>query len=683
MSSAVLFPRNITLNEPACLSRKPSILRRAKGATCRTKRRLFGANFHRHHRANFNAGALSLCFAESNLNDKTPMDSTTGSVITEELQNEVSPESQRSLKRKRSNVHDWFHSLQGSPKRRLRKHHFKWFTSSNNVEKTEEILQKNQESTDALPAEAVSCYKQFKVQKFDDVFSGESLTATHDTEQSVAVPQYSPVDALDYESLQMLNQKIFNLSTFSFFASEVFDDPNDAHDSSAEATAFGIKATSLEVAPELSAPEIANGLSTNGEPEYLCLSAQDHESIQRMSQMMFTIPQFSFTGGEALNYPFHGEDSWAETTGSESDAGSLERAPELLAPDVDDRKFMSVKQQQQQHLFTTDDGQAEKLFLDSTKKMWWEENNDEFEQACLESIGSVNSALEEVSGETSLTVVAAPSEATQTNVTKNMFLKAKSVIWGGHKTATEQLFDSASRFDEGCDDTSARPRSSESNYSPVTILVPTLRHESFIAELTDSIIDGCAIDQIYHPEDQTVDDENTPFRIKDSSFFNHGTLPLETPISTIRFDEFSQVLFYNGSSKLQASGERASAELQSLRMEAYKESGSLSLESPCSGMAKLKMDAVVSRSVGTVNSEPRSILKSKLNKNINDESLRVDSSDKLDIWDFMQEFNLREKERMDAIHDLDSVREKQLDFYYQEVVQDRERVVSLLDSSDA
>jgi hypothetical protein len=637
--TTALFTRDHNINESVKLSRKSSIMRRSKMESARSnrsKRRSFANIFQRSNPVCVTIDRESY-FNDLKMNDENTFVSDDASNLTDEHSNFFDAHPRPALKRMRGNnsFQEWVQSFQRSPTKKPRRLHFKWFSnspiSSDELKSSELALDEQYKfSKDALPDEAVSCYNQFKVRNFDELFTSECKSEQNSADNikdDISVPDYSPLNDLSYDHLQRLREQIFSVPGFSFSGDE-FDDGFQEKRSLLDLIFCG--ATSTDSSATATENDLfSDGYSGNMDDEDVPREVQDL-FVEATSSLHISTPQ------EALQQETseHDQSNFTyciKSSNSEIIVSSHKEAP-LSSPVQQGLTDISV------------------------------------------SPLSPNSA-------------------------SSILKKVKSVIRGAHRVESECVSLSGETISDFSQSDVSLPESSASNYSPVTILVPTVRNQTFIAELTDNILDGCAIDKIYHPEDQCEDDENTRFDITDPSFFDcalsQSTSKANANISTIRFDDFSQVMFYNGSGILQTHGEKSCNELLSLRLEAYKMRGTFVLESSKTSQvnkrARLADSTVLllsdtnfcselEDSEESISYSLKSILKSTVNKNAENESMRITKLDQLDIWDFMEDFHIRERERMEGAPMLDSVREKQLDFYYNEVVQHNEKRVDQLDS---
>lgn len=296
-----------------------------------------------------------------------------------------------------------------------------------------------------------------------------------------------------------------------------------------------------------------------------------------------------------------------------------------------------------------------------------------------------------------------------------------TILWETQKWSTddhiidEELKEQVYNNDEYCQkthvfkyDETGEPLESDSDtsvgsvnsYEPVTILVPTIREDRYmISDLKTSILEGERIKSIYHPHDDCLsDDENKPYNIQDPRFFGvelqdkSGSKILQEPqrlYSRIKFDDFSEVVFYNGSGTLRQTTEERPVKLalQTLRSSmAFNHHH----EPSKSGLLKEHTDnefgspeSVVNEpfnviggpstfnksnlSMSSLKTQPKSILKSKVNERCRDESIKLSECDSINVVEFMKVFNEREQVRMDALDDLGDQRERQVMLYYQNV----------------
>jgi hypothetical protein len=637
--TTALFTRDHSINEAVQLSRRSSIMRRSKTESARSnrsKRRSFVNIFQRSHPVCVTIDR-ELYFNDSKMNDENTFVSDVASKLSDEHSNFFDAHPRPALKRVRgsNSFQEWVQSFQRSPTKKPRRLHFKWFTnspiSSDELKSSElAVGEQCKFSKDALPDEAVSCYNQFKVQNFDELFTSESKSQQNSADNNkddISVPDYYPLNDLSYDHLQRLREQIFSVPGFSFSGDE-FDE------------GFQEKRSLLDL--------------------LFCVATSTDSSAAATENELLSD---GYSGNmDAKDVPREVQDLFVETSDS----------PRISAPQ---RALQEANNEHDQSDFT-----------DCIKSPDSEIIAPSHKEAPLSS--PIQHDLNSVS-----------VSPLSPNSASSILKKVKSVIRGAHRVESAGVSLSGETISHFSQSDVSRPESSASNYSPVTILVPTVRNQTLIAELTDNILDGWAIDKIYHPEDQCEDDENTRFDITDPSFFDYpqsqSTSQVNANIPTIRFDDFSQVMFYNGSGILQTHGEKSCNELLSLRLEVCKMRGTFVLESPetsqvnqrarlADSTVRLLSDANFCTewedSEASISYSLKSILKSTVNKNAENESMRITKLDKLDIWDFMEDFHIREKERMEVAPMLDSVREKQLDFYYNEVVQHNEKRVDQLDS---
>ncbi|CEP22389.1 unnamed protein product [Cyberlindnera jadinii] len=298
---------------------------------------------------------------------------------------------------------------------------------------------------------------------------------------------------------------------------------------------------------------------------------------------------------------------------------------------------------------------------------------------------------------------------------------APTMLWETHNQPMdnqmfyEELKEPIYSHDEYCQqphvckiDETGKPPESDSNtsvgsvnsYEPVTILVPTIREDRYmISGLKTSILEGERIKSIYHPHDDCLsDDENKPYNIQDPRFFGvelqdkSGSKILQEPqrlYSRIKFDDFSEVVFYNGSGTLRQTTEESPVKLalQTLRSSMAfnhhhepsksvlpKEHADNKLGSPeyvvhepFNVIGEPSTFNKSNLSMSSLKTHPKSILKSKVNERCRDESIKLSECDSINVVEFMKVFNEREQVRMDALDDLGDQRERQVMLYYQNV----------------
>lgn len=245
--------------------------------------------------------------------------------------------------------------------------------------------------------------------------------------------------------------------------------------------------------------------------------------------------------------------------------------------------------------------------------------------------------------------------------------------------------------------------STDSSYTPVPISVPTIRKPTFLGELVDTITIGVPIDKVYVPDNPYNSvpslDENIPLSFTDSNFFeplsrsSHEEHQEPSPSgemnSSLRFDKFAQVLFYNNASSIRSSTtavkpfDHAALSCTDNLQNKYKERGSLRLnpkvKTRCLSLSRLatlssppsQTDmSAINHNITLSTEAPKSILKSKLNKNVDQESLRVADVDNVGIWEFMEDFDVTENQRLESAPYLEGLREKQLVTYYSDYSND-------------
>lgn len=637
----------LTLQEPLAiqLSRHSSLLHRNKSTSRRSKRCLLGGLFHRHtadkipvetHKqvVNIAASFESFDFDSSNVYDENTYSSCPLSECSanSDFEEDHFVNLSVGFKRRRSNTifHDWVQTLQRSPKKKPRRHHFSWFASSSNPRFTSSPPTRGSQLTalhhkqipmlNALPEEAISCYKQFKIADSDLVFSsnGAAPLVSGSTEikaddiitnaPGVSIPQYSPLHVLSFENLEALRQQIFTIPGFSFSAEDFTGSDLGPHATTHSRASFTLSSVSSETSEESSqhtgefedkTPKVVEELfiETNKDstpPQSLHESSVLGSPLEQAVSKEKTIAEFLYDGLLRTG-------AW-----SEDELKDFGKGPDT--PQISNEIELTGEQNLSDHSSS--------------------------ESQMLEYCKTPTSVLD----------------------------KMKSVIWGSYRSSS--LNEESSAEDDS------------SNYSPCTILVPTVREEMLLTNLTGDILEDRAIEQIYHPSDNygdQDDDENTPFDIRDPSFFaaTSSKKGIEQQQSNlkIRFVSFSRVLFYNGSGSLHQSRLKFMTELHSLRMELFKVQGTLNLKSPTTSDVHNRLsftDPVqsITERMSRIASVPKPILKSKVNKNVGHESMRIVESDQKDIRDFMEEFRHKERERLESTQYFDDEREKQLSIYY-------------------
>lgn len=246
--------------------------------------------------------------------------------------------------------------------------------------------------------------------------------------------------------------------------------------------------------------------------------------------------------------------------------------------------------------------------------------------------------------------------------------------------------------------------SSTSSYSPVSISIPALKNRSFVYEISEEVANGIPIDSVYQDDQRSpVEDENTPFNIRDPACFDTETMPSirntevdteeEVP-STIKFDRFAKVLLYNGSKSLKKHKDPIDQAKVVQIQEQFKNRGSLELTSASSteslkirNIRKNKMGLFRVRSLSASSlhrqrqleevvekEEPmeyeekslpkKSILKSRSNRNADVESIRVSYLDDIAVDEFLTFFENHERKRLESEPVLEKYRENQLMSYY-------------------
>ncbi|ODV72327.1 uncharacterized protein CYBJADRAFT_168638 [Cyberlindnera jadinii NRRL Y-1542] len=227
-----------------------------------------------------------------------------------------------------------------------------------------------------------------------------------------------------------------------------------------------------------------------------------------------------------------------------------------------------------------------------------------------------------------------------------------------HDSDYEDYTDHDSDYEDYSDDSFR----SNGTYDPVTVLVPTIREGRYmISTLKNSIMEGETIKSVYGKEDDYISDDDKPFDIKDPRCF--GIEPEEeeyyeepTLYSKIKFEDFSEVVFYNGSGTLRQISSKNESRSIKLQGVAHSENTEKYLD----GAKDLTLES-------SLTIEPRSILKSKVNKNRIDETIRLEECEEIGLEDFLNTLDDQEEERNEVLDYLYNIRDRQVVEYYMNI----------------
>ncbi|KAH3679453.1 hypothetical protein WICMUC_000998 [Wickerhamomyces mucosus] len=417
-----------------------------------------------------------------------------------------------------------------------------------------------------------------------------------------------------------------------------------------------------------------------------------------------------------------------------------ELSDEMVLESVDDEMSIInefIENEESNHLIEKDVVRACKAERDNIKKVVTATIFDDEEMETNKGSIADNSRSVNISGnkeiKESSSIVSFVDDSTSVPAETTQLLELGSLKSSSVLERMRSLINKNSRaLNDGAIISGSRSASEDSSTcSPVSVVVPALKlANGFISELADTISEGESIQPDFYSNSKQEhfvsqeDNEAKPLNIRNPNDFlaqspqsispefyiikRHSSIDSFSEFkTTIKFDKFAQLLFYDASKRLKCvkntdklQSKKKQEDLKN-RQDMFKNNGTLVLKSSGSSlcMERLKKLSSYSKfpeftniSEGEKSSKQTSkefkiidpfkiqhnykimgdkeikpILKSKLNKNEKAESLRARYCDDVEMEDFMTFFETHERKRQESEPYLEQVRERQLLTYYSAV----------------
>lgn len=517
-----------------------------------------------------------------------------------------------------------------------------------------------------FPEEAFSCYNQYKTENFGklfDLFDSDSYSSSKGLSISlIELPNFSPVNELDYENLQTLRNQVFSLPPFSADLDidripSIYSNCSSDHNENNTETTIG----DVNELSEHPLSSVSLGLMSNFEDD------------ENNSDIKTSTPTESIETIEPSTAERNSGNSDPQKMSAASTAlsgNSAADTPDLISKIVND----SIKT-------------GEEFVINSTELKVIEEElleNSKDEESILTVIQPAYSPSLSYDDDKEVEETEDDDEEEEEYKPRSILDKVKQVL----KVDEEDCED----YEEG-----------DYSYDPISVTVPTLRNHDMILDIAENISEGIEIDDILETasiySELSEDDENDDNRlinIKDPKVFDipslksNGTDTYNNSCDNkirIKFDKFSQLLVYDGSINSSArmlsnnslkrksinnipvdnttitTANNNSKNNKSKRRRISKNNGTIDLEFSFSFEEKVYNE--------NSKLKPKPILKNGYNSNREIETIKANKCDFISIKEFMDFFEKHEIERMETGYQfLEEARQNQLEKYYYEVKMD-------------
>lgn len=431
---------------------------------------------------------------------------------------------------------------------------------------------------DDLPADAFTCYNQFRTQNFNDVFERYSSGNTsNNTPINDNMPVLSSINELTYEKLKDLKDQFLNISTFSSSSDLNLNAIQEENKTGSKICDINEEEL-MEALTEESSPQIGIGIfdpfSNRSKLELfskISSSERDQETEQELSLERSNNSEESYPENEDSN----------DYIEDEIPIGAKSK-PTITTPGIISQLFHASVSNEYNQTLGNDMMDNYQLYpLD-----WSNSGTSEDTPAMTES--SKDGDEQDVVFEDDISITDSDHQREPGSVNtdeqpkSNILFAGTSSSFGAESLNPKSVLKRVrSVFGKGSSATSslvsnnlvgARISSdNSSNYTPISVVVPALKpNNGLLNNLAGSVYEGAPISSVYsepssastsskihetgfdirNPKRFFSNSSESSYNSTSSSALRRTRTPSIDLMTTIKFDKFAQLLLYDGSKRL-------------------------------------------------------------------------------------------------------------------------------------